>query len=83
MTASCNYPKVLDIWLAAKRPFLTQLRRVIKLPPFTSKCVSEVVLNSIVGKGGVESILELTLEPSEQKAIMESAAILKEAFAGL
>jgi len=37
----------------------------------------------VVGKGGVEAVLELDLNPSEQKALMESATILREAFASL
>jgi len=33
--------------VSRKRPFLTLLRKVLKLPSFTSKSVSEVVLNSM------------------------------------
>ena len=38
---------------------------------------------SIVGHGGVETVLEIPLAPSERQALMESAQQLKEVIAGL
>ncbi len=37
----------------------------------------------IVGKNGIETVLELALNAPEQEALIESATILKEAFASL
>jgi len=38
-----------EAFVSQNGPFLTQLRRIIKLPMFISKSVSEVVLNSMSG----------------------------------
>jgi len=37
----------------------------------------------IVGKNGIETVLELVINAPEQRALIESATLLKEAFASL
>jgi L-lactate dehydrogenase len=37
----------------------------------------------IIGRGGIESVIELHLNPAEQKALEDSAAILQRAYASL